>query len=118
SLLLEALQAPGVRGKLHRQDLDRDLAAEPGVAGAIDLAHSARTERSEDLVMAQPGSDGKCHREGASLLRRILPPGRVDCGGCRPAGPVPATFSECLRARERDEPAAAALQIRPQSVGD
>jgi hypothetical protein len=30
--------------------LDRDLAAEAGVAGAIDLAHPARAERLDDLV--------------------------------------------------------------------
>ena len=36
--------------RLGRQDLDAHVAAEPTVAGAIDLAHAARTDESEDLV--------------------------------------------------------------------
>src|SRR5512132_58639 len=41
----------------------------------------------------------------------------MDCGGCRPsAGPVPATSSEGLRARERDEESAPALEVRTQRV--
>src|SRR6266540_2645138 len=98
--LLEPREPVGVLRELGWKNLQRDLAAEPGVARPVNLPHSARTERSENLVGAQPGSDGKGHREGASLLRRILPPG--------------AARSERLRARERHEPAAAALQIRPQ----
>ena len=41
-----------------RQDLDRDVAVEPGVAGAIDLAHAARAERAEDLVRAEASRPG------------------------------------------------------------
>ncbi len=35
------------------QDLDRDLALEVRVRGAIDLAHPARAERRDDFVGAQ-----------------------------------------------------------------
>ena len=55
-LLLEAAQARPGRRQARRQDLDRDLAAEARVAGAIDLAHAARAERGEDLVGAEPVS--------------------------------------------------------------
>jgi len=37
-LLLEPREALGIRRKGGGQDLDRDIASEPGVAGAIDLA--------------------------------------------------------------------------------
>ena len=40
-LLLKAPQPLGIAGETHRQDLDRDLAVEASVAGAIDLAHAA-----------------------------------------------------------------------------
>jgi hypothetical protein len=36
--------------------LDGDFPAQPRVAGAIHLAHSAGTERAEDLVRAKPRS--------------------------------------------------------------
>ena len=35
------------------QDLERDLAAQLGVPGAIHLTHSAHTERPDDFVGAQ-----------------------------------------------------------------
>ena len=43
-----------------RQHLDRDVALEPRVARAVDLAHAARAERRQDLVRAEAlaGSEG------------------------------------------------------------
>ena len=38
------------REALRGQDLDRHLAPEAGVAGAVDLAHAPRSERPHDLV--------------------------------------------------------------------
>ena len=55
-LALEARQAVGMGGHVLGQHLDRDLAAEPRVARAIDLAHPARAERRDDLVGAEPGA--------------------------------------------------------------
>ena len=45
-------------------DLQRDVAAEPGVEGAIDLAHTARTEMQADFIRPEraarvAGSAGK-----------------------------------------------------------
>ena len=65
-LLLEAAQAVGVRGE-RRQDLEGDLATEPRVARAVDLAHAARAEGAEDFVGAEPGARGQGH---GSLLAR------------------------------------------------
>ncbi len=39
--LLEAAEAVAVVGESRRQDLDRDVAGEPRVAGAVDLAHAS-----------------------------------------------------------------------------
>ncbi len=46
-LLLEAAQAVGVGGEGGRQDLDRDVAAEARVLGAVDLPHAARADGGE-----------------------------------------------------------------------
>ena len=74
-LLLEALRARlGSSANDGGQDLDRDVAAEPRVARAIDLAHAAGAERRDDLVGAEPGAGRECH--GTTL---ILWPDRVQC---------------------------------------
>ena len=44
-LALEAAEALGVLRDLGRQHLDRDVAAEVRVGGAVDLAHAAGAER-------------------------------------------------------------------------
>ena len=61
-LLLEAAQAIGVGGEGGRQDLDRDVAAEARVLGAVDLPHAARADGGEDLVGAEAGTGGEGHR--------------------------------------------------------
>jgi hypothetical protein len=55
-LLLEALQALGIGGEGGRQDLDRHVAPQPRVVGAVHLAHPAGTQRRHDLVRADPRS--------------------------------------------------------------
>ena len=49
-LALEAGEGALVLGQARRQHLDRDLAMEARVAGAVHLAHAARAQRSDDLV--------------------------------------------------------------------
>ena len=49
----EARQPIGVGRHLLRQDLEGHVAAELGVGGAIHFAHSARAQRSLDLVRTQ-----------------------------------------------------------------
>jgi len=66
--LLEALHALGVARHLRAQQLDRDLAAEPGVAGTVDLPHPARAERRDDLIRPQPHA----RMHGPLILARIL----------------------------------------------
>jgi hypothetical protein len=64
-LAVEPLQELRVRA--GAQDLDGDGPAEPGVTGAIDLAHASRTEAVDDLVGADagPGSEGVLHGVGS-----------------------------------------------------
>ena len=49
-LALEPCEPFGVGGQLRGQHLDRDLASQPRVAGAVDLAHPAGPDEAEDLV--------------------------------------------------------------------
>ena len=49
-LTLEAGESLGSSRDRLREHLDRDVAIELGVAGAVHLAHPARAQRREDLV--------------------------------------------------------------------
>ena len=53
--LLEALARFGIGRQRAGQDLDGHRAIQPGVTGAVNLAHAARADRRDDLVGAQPG---------------------------------------------------------------
>ena len=55
----------GVSGKAVRQDLDRDVALQPGIACAIHLAHAARSQQVQNLVRAESGARVQSH--GAAL---------------------------------------------------
>src|ERR1700694_5614477 len=50
---LEAGHALGVAGKRLGQNLQRNIALQLGVAGAVHLAHAAGTDGREDLVRAK-----------------------------------------------------------------
>ncbi len=52
----EAHDAVGVGGEGVGQDLQRDVTIELGVAGPVDLAHPAGSDRSHDLVLSDPRS--------------------------------------------------------------
>jgi hypothetical protein len=49
---LETLAALRVRGKIRRQNLDRNVAPEARVARSIDFAHTAGAEGDDDFVGA------------------------------------------------------------------
>ena len=56
-----------------RQDLDRDVAPQLRVAGAVDLAHAARAELG--IIMYGPSRDPLARAMGGAILHR-----RVDRG--------------------------------------
>jgi hypothetical protein len=60
---LEPREPLGIRREYLRQDLDRDLAVEPGVTGAVDLAHPTGTEQREDFVRAEATARFERHED-------------------------------------------------------
>lgn len=51
--LLEAAQAVRVLGESGREHLDGNVAAQPGIARAVNLPHAARADQRDDLVRPQ-----------------------------------------------------------------
>src|SRR5262249_40942667 len=60
-LALETRERLRILGHPLRQTLDGDVAAEPRVARAVDLAHPSRSQRREDLVGAESSSYPQSH---------------------------------------------------------
>lgn len=56
---LEPREALTVVRKLLGEDLDRHLAAELGIASAVDLAHATLADEGGDLVRPEPGCGGE-----------------------------------------------------------
>ena len=69
-LSLESSQTFGVVGEGVGQDLQRDVAMQLGVAGAIDLAHAAGTDGGLDLIRSE--SCARSERQGGVVA--ILTP--------------------------------------------
>ncbi len=69
-LAREPRQAIVIAGKSLVQDLDRHIATQRGVAGAVDLAHAARPERGQDHVRTEAGTGGEGHGGRRGLYRR------------------------------------------------
>ena len=57
----ETRQSLGIGRHGRGQDLDRDIAIEGGVAGAIDLAHSTRAYGAGDLERPEAPAGCQCH---------------------------------------------------------
>src|SRR2546426_7736068 len=53
SLLFKAMQPIGIGRESRRQNLDRNIAAQSGIARAIHLTHPARTKWSDYFVRAK-----------------------------------------------------------------
>jgi hypothetical protein len=50
---LEARKAVGISGEDGREDLERHVAIQLRIAGAIDLTHAARADERQDLICAE-----------------------------------------------------------------
>ena len=72
-LALEAAAVIGAGGACPREDLDGDVAIEPGVAGAVDLAHAADPESGLDLVVAEAEIGGSGIRSKRGLHKWDCP---------------------------------------------
>jgi len=69
-LAFETRQTLRISGEYLREDLQRNVSSEPRVAGAIYLAHSARTERAADFIETDPLTCRESHLVGSL---QILP---------------------------------------------
>jgi hypothetical protein len=47
---------------MRSEDFNRDGPVEAGVAGTVELSHSARAEGADDLVWTEFGAGGQGHR--------------------------------------------------------
>jgi hypothetical protein len=57
----EPRQPVRIAGEELGQDLDRDVAIEPRIAGRVDLAHAARAKRTANLVRTETRTGGERH---------------------------------------------------------
>ncbi len=64
SLLLEALQARGIRGDAGRQDLNCDVSSDAGIPRTIDLAHASGPQKTDNLVRSEYSPD---HGSGSAF---------------------------------------------------
>ena len=80
---LKPCEAIGVTGKGVGKDLQRDVASELRVAGAIHLAHAAYADLGGDFIGAETRTRRECHRDSGGLYGRggiavgISPDGEV-----------------------------------------
>ena len=76
----KSAEAFGIRGNELRQNLDRDVAAQPRIVCAVHRAHAAFAELGDDFVRADMGARLKSHgriigarqREPGDLRLRAL----------------------------------------------
>ena len=70
--LFESTQAVLVPGKIRGQQLESDLAPQPGVFGQVDFTHPARPESGDEFVMLQPGSRLDRHLSTFALWTQVI----------------------------------------------
>ncbi len=66
-LALEPRESPWIHRQLRGEDLDGHFAIEPRIARAIYLAHAARADGGNDLVVSEAGAGRQRHR--TAILR-------------------------------------------------
>jgi hypothetical protein len=80
-LLLEAGQGIGATDSAFGQDLDRDVAAQLRITGAVDFAHAALAEQSGDFVVRQAFSDHVATSSGGVFFSTAGRPARPGSNG-------------------------------------
>ncbi len=81
---LEAGEPVRIADKGAREDLERHVAPEPSVAGAIHLAHAPGAQGSEDFVVAENRTGTQAHLCGCGMIPRHAGPPTV--AGCTRSG--------------------------------
>ena len=80
-LVLESGAHLRIRREVVRQHLQRDIAAEPGITGTVDLAHATGADRLHDFELGEARTWGQTHEsplEGCVQIHSIVPP--PQCG--------------------------------------
>src|SRR5271170_6431687 len=67
------------RGGVRAKDFNGDIPIEAGVAGAVDLAHAADSERGLDLVGAEAGVWREGHRSAIPRTQFATWAGGMSC---------------------------------------
>ncbi len=75
--MFEAFPRFGVGGEMARKNLHRDVTSDSMIMRAVDLTHTARAERRDDLVRTEPGTDSQMQEPSISALDRA---GGMRCG--------------------------------------
>jgi hypothetical protein len=73
---LESLLHRWTGSNVRREHLDRDDAIQPSVSCLVDLAHSARPERAEDLEGTESSANRESHRLSLTRVALRLRSGR------------------------------------------
>ncbi|MEK7405297.1 MAG: hypothetical protein AAB225_09325 [Acidobacteriota bacterium] len=67
-LALKPLQRPGIPCRPGREELERDIAPQPGIGGPVNLAHAAAADRRNNPVRADLQSGGQLFRRSLWFL--------------------------------------------------
>ena len=70
---VEARETLSLRRKRVGQNSNRDVTAEIGVRGPVDLAHATDPDLIDDLVRAEPCAREKRHESEAIIAVRLAP---------------------------------------------
>ena len=79
----EAAAAALIRDAIGGQHLDRDVAPQPWVPRAIDLAHAPGTDQTENVVAAEPCTGLQGHERGQIIRARWQGPRSAELAGSR-----------------------------------
>jgi hypothetical protein len=82
-LAVEARFAIRILGEMRREDLDRNDAAEPRVAGLVNLAHASGAQQAEDLEWPEARAGGETHDALEATCTSMLSVA-VESDGSRP----------------------------------
>src|SRR5258708_5454087 len=83
-LAAEARHTVGISDERGGQNFQRYIPPEPGVSGAIDLAHATSAERPADLVRPETSAGGKRHfRLSLAQRRQERKVRRIQASGAR-----------------------------------
>ena len=64
----EAMEAIGITGQLAREHFQGDVAAETGIAGAVDFAHAAGSDEPKNLIGTESIAGSESHASSVDCI--------------------------------------------------